>query len=359
MTRRRVPTGIVSRVSHDVSSAAHQVQVSSIEPRSPFDSDRRRTAALRSLSHVVMAFERLDQASPRLSPSARLHRGIAATHRICAASERCEAAGVTEGAIRAMLAPVRAIYGRSPLIARLQKWPRGYAGDFETIERLWRPRNTAPADTLEHALEQYALDAAIAQQHRNKVSLQAMALVDCLRRLEGQRRPRLLSIACGSCPDVRSVVTTLAPRPFELVLLDQDRDALAFATRELPQLADRTTIVTANVLSGLRQLRALGSFDAIVMGGLLDYLDDRQAAVLLAQTTRLLADGGELLVTNIATHNPFRTWMEYCASWSLIERSESQLHDMLVAAAGSRENASVSIEREPTGLALIGRLRAC
>ena len=40
--------------------------------------------------------------------------------------------------LRATLMPhleqIRALHARSPFVARLQAWPRGYAGDFETVE---------------------------------------------------------------------------------------------------------------------------------------------------------------------------------------------------------------------------------
>jgi extracellular factor (EF) 3-hydroxypalmitic acid methyl ester biosynthesis protein len=309
------------------------------------------------LLNAARALQRLDDLAPAMSPSERLHRAIASTHRVCAAIDVCETAGMPREQIRSTLAPVRAIFGRSAFIARLQQWPRGYPGDFETIEHLWQQRNAAPAGTLEHALEQYALDAAIAQQHRNKVSAQARLIVDVIARAQGRRRPRVLSIACGGCPDLRSIAPLIDRYAFDLALFDQDTDALAFATRELAVLGDRVRAVAGNVLRGTRELRALGPFDAIVMGGLLDYLDDRQAAFLLGGTVgRLLAAGGELLVTNIATGNPFRTWMEHCASWTLIERSESQMHTLLATAATDRRPKQIAIDRDGTGLALLARL---
>src|SRR5437588_819468 len=48
-----------------------------------------------------------------------------------AALERC---GWTAGRIRESIVPSRQVLATSPFIRRCQEWPRGYAGDFETVE---------------------------------------------------------------------------------------------------------------------------------------------------------------------------------------------------------------------------------
>src|SRR5262245_14775001 len=45
--------------------------------------------------------------------------------------------------IQAVIAPAYAIYARSPFFRRIQSWPRGYPGDFETIEYLCNAHNQA------------------------------------------------------------------------------------------------------------------------------------------------------------------------------------------------------------------------
>jgi hypothetical protein len=72
--------------------------------------------------------------APQLSPAVRQHQAIVSTHRLCAAVDGCETAGVPREHIRATLTRTRGIFGRSTFIARLLQWPRGYPGDFETIE---------------------------------------------------------------------------------------------------------------------------------------------------------------------------------------------------------------------------------
>ena len=198
----------------------------------------------------------------------------------------------------------------------------GYPGDFETIEWLWRGDNRAPAGTLAHAIETYALNAAIAQQHRNKVAFQAACMLQAL----ATARPcRVLSIGCGGNPDLRTVIDSV-PSSASFVLCDSDKDALSYSRAKLGPIADQCHLVHGMVPRVLRRVRDHGPFDLILAGGLFDYLSDRFIARTLSDAWgTLLAPGGRIVFTNIACGNPFRVWIEDMADWRLIERSEEDI----------------------------------
>src|SRR2546426_816944 len=102
-----------------------------------------------------------------------MHRVVAGMHSICAAVLRAEEAQVDRARIQELVAPAKEIHSGSPLMRRLQTWPRGYAGDFETIEYLCEAVNRAQPFTLPWFIEGYALHSACAQQNRNKIAWQA------------------------------------------------------------------------------------------------------------------------------------------------------------------------------------------
>jgi len=117
---------------------------------------------------------------------------------------------------------------------------------------------------------------------------------------------------------------------FEIFLNDNDEEALAFSLAKLKQLGDRIRTVHGNVFRNRNLLRDLGKFDLVLAGGLFDYLNERQATFLIKiGIDKLLDSSGIFAFTNIAKPNPYRIWMEYCANWQLIERSERDLDDLL------------------------------
>ena len=305
--------------------------------------------ALVLLAQACSQLESLARFSVAGSPRT-YHRAVSIVHDICHALTHCEASGVPDTQIRRTIADARAIHGQSPFVTRLQQWPRGYPGDFETIEWLWRGENHAVPGTLAHAIETYALTAAIAQQHRNKVSFQAACMLETF----ATARPcRILSLGCGSNPDLRTVVDQV-PASATFALCDSDPDALAYSREKLEPIADRCHFVRGFVPRVLHSVRDLGPFDLILAGGLFDYLSDRFITRTLADAwDTLLAPGGRIVFTNIATGNPYRVWIEYLGEWKLIERSEADIAGLCHAAAVP---VAPRMIRDATSLAIVATL---
>jgi hypothetical protein len=303
---------------------------------------------LAQLRDWVARFERLAKELPHLE-AIRHHLVWALIHEGIALVMLAQESGLADQDIRAEIAPVRAIQRSSPFVCRLQDWPRGYPGDFETIEYICGQRNEAQVGTIGWYIEAMTLNTTIAQQHRNKVFRQAALLAELVTRKPDSR---ILVVACGGVPDVRQVLPLLERSTCQLVLNDMDADALTYCRQRLISLGDRVEYVHGNALRRARRLADSGPFELILCGGLCDYLTDGWMTFLLQRLMCCLSNTetgpGRLFFTNIRVGNPYRPWMEYFADWRLIERSQADLqailHDVGLA------SPHISILPDPSGL---------
>ena len=219
---------------------------------------------------------------------------------------------------------------------RLQAWPRGYAGDFETVEWLCDARNRAPIGTVPWAIEQCALQSPLAQQHRNKVGLQARAILSTL---AANPAARIASIGCGGCRDL-SLIQDYVPASHGTLRAGRRGRGCAGLRARATRSARRPLPVRPGPRAArARQVRDAGPFDLVVAGGLFDYLPDRWAVATLSRGRELLVPGGRMLLSNIAGGNPFRPWIEYLADWWLIERDEADVLRLLGEAGFEVEQA--------------------
>lgn len=306
-----------------------------------------RPEAGHELSAAVERFLGLERRSGAISGERLYHDVLSSVHELCASIVDCEGANMTREQIVEILQPVRDVHARSPFVERLQKWPEGYAGDFKTVEYICNACNQAPENSIEYFCEQYALTRAIAQQHRNKVQIQAARILRAM--LEKPRESKILSIACGSCPDLRSI-PKLESIAGEIWLNDADRNALDFAQEKLDCVREKLHVVHGRVPRAT--LKIDQQFDLVMAGGLFDYLPESHAIYLIRDITRrLLAPGGTFFFTNIARGNPYRPLIEYFGDWKLIERTEEEIVDYCLRAGVQRD--VIRVTREATGLTLI------
>lgn len=282
------------------------------------------------------------------------HARAAALHELFAAIEDAEAL-LPADALRARLNAVRREIGRSPLAWRLQTWPRGYQGDFETIEMMCRGDGAASLRGAARWIERWALSCPPVQQHRNKIARQAALMRDVLLRPVTCPPGKVLSIACGPSRDVRQLAPIAHACRGEVWLNDADDDALLLSRERLSGVPLRCHFVPGNVFRLARTLSAAGPFDLVLAGGLFDYLTERQAIHLIERALAMLAPGGQFFFTNIVAGHAYRTCMEHVVSWTLIARSEAEVFDLCRRAGAAADR--VQVETDETGLALLVTVR--
>jgi chemotaxis methyl-accepting protein methylase len=151
------------------------------------------------------------------------------------------------------------------------------------------------------------------------------------------RAARILSLGCGPAREVELFLGSagLKNKRVEFTLIDQEQAALSYAIEKtFPHVLSVngqarvqclnmsfTDIVRSN--SGLTSLPPQ---DLIYCVGLIDYLADRRAAMLVRRLYETLAPGGLLIVGNMNETPNSAVWpLEFLLDWSLYYRNDEEM----------------------------------
>lgn len=242
--------------------------------------------------------------------------------------------------------------------------PRGYAGDYEMLARIYEFRLCD--DPLGRLFDRYFQEQAAPRAVRNRMRLvgdwiveRAVALSSGGRQPpEVERRLHIALVGSAFGFEVRDALLRLAPPQRALVhvmLLDLDPGAIDLAREQLAPLLPIGRLQAENVnlfrLTERPQAASLlAGADLLFCQGLFDYLDDAAAIAMLRLLYDRLASGGRLTIFQFATHNPTRAYMEWLGNWYLKYRDAAKLEG-IVQAAGIAP-AMAQFGSEPLGVDL-------
>jgi extracellular factor (EF) 3-hydroxypalmitic acid methyl ester biosynthesis protein len=243
---------------------------------------------------------------------------------------------------------------------RARTKPRGYAGDFEMLARMYE--SICCEDPLGRHFDRYFQEETAPRCVRNRMHLMREWIVEAARthrRPGGVSLPVTLHPKAGKAADlvappnpstnpqddlhvaivgsafgleVRDALRELAPAErarVRVTLLDIDPAAVEFGRSQLePWLApDKITAEAANLFRLPERAtiaRHIAAVDLLFCPGLFDYLDDAAAAKMLGAFWQQLVPGGRMVVFQFAPHNSSRAFMEWVGNWYLIYRDASE-----------------------------------
>ncbi|HEX5102730.1 MAG TPA: class I SAM-dependent methyltransferase [Pirellulaceae bacterium] len=243
--------------------------------------------------------------------------------------------------------------------------PRGYAGDFEMLARIYE--NRLCEDPLGRLFDRYFQEEAAPRAVRHRMAMMTEWIVDLVRNSpspptslpQGARGARIAVVGSAFGLEVRDALMRLDEserQRLSVTLLDLDPSAIEYARDSLQGLIgeDRLTAVSANLfrLPDRPALAApLNESDLLLCPGLFDYLDKAAAAAMLRTFWERLAPGGRVAVFQFAPHNPTRTYMEWLGNWYLTYRTSDELAHLAAAAGLPAE--CVEFSSEPLGVDLL------
>jgi extracellular factor (EF) 3-hydroxypalmitic acid methyl ester biosynthesis protein len=248
---------------------------------------------------------------------------------------------------------------------RARTKPRGYAGDYEMLARIYE--NRLCDDPLGRLFDRYFQEEAAPRAVRHRMQMMADWIVEQVN-LEcqpsedvAQFRIAIFGSAFGL--EIRDALLRLDPPTrdrLHVTLLDLDPEAIALAQQRLTPLLrpEQLTAAAANLfrLPDRPHIAALiDRADLLFCPGLFDYLDDAAAIAMLRALVQRLAPGGRLTVFQFAPHNPTRAYMEWLANWYLIYRDGKQFRALVQAADVAADE--IQFGAEPLGVDLYVTIR--
>lgn len=246
----------------------------------------------------------------------------------------------------------------SPAALRCYQKPFGYPGDYEVMNFLYT-RHFEGASLFARALTLTFVNAVSGHAVRNRKDLVKRELKALLARRAAAGRPvRVLSIAAGPAQEIWELLGELEelPVPLEVVLFEQDENALAHAWRRLHSVVEarlprrvKLTFLHDSIKRLLRDRRLFepfGRFDLVYSCGLFDYLAQPSAVILARRLAAATRPGGRLLVANMVDHRA-RWLLEHHLDWTLVYRTHEEL---LEVGRRAVPGAQVSLLEEESGV---------
>ncbi len=227
----------------------------------------------------------------------------------------------------------------SPNMRRARFKPLGYPGDYQLMSFLYAcgfEGSDLFGRSIGYAFAHCRGSLAV-RCRKDLVKRQIKALLE---ERAGTGMPvRVLSVAAGPAQELYELLNELEelPAELEIVLFEQDKNALAHAWRRLKETVDRRfpgrvrlVFLHESIKRFLRDadmFAGMGKFDLIYCCGMYDYLAQRTAVVLTRHMAKSLAPRGKLLVANMVD-NAARWLLEHHMEWYLIYRSREELLDI-------------------------------
>jgi len=244
----------------------------------------------------------------------------------------------------------------SPIMARTNLKPRGYAGDYEMMKMIY-DNHYEGNSTFGMIMHKHPMEHPAAQAVRTRRKLIASSFQDIERsdKWDSQKGISLLSVACGPAYELQDIFADRTPREkYKFTLLDQDKSALNAARSTITNLENELSIklnvkfLNESVRTMLKSKQISdkwGKFNFIYSMGLFDYLTPPAARVVAKKLFQLLLPGGEMIIGNFHVSNPSKHYMEYWLDWVLYYRTE----DEFLALLESEKSAECSVFFENTG----------
>lgn len=224
-------------------------------------------------------------------------------------------------------AKVGSAFAEAAIVSRNIERPRGYHGDYETMEMMYR--NGWEGSTSRGKIIHKML---VSGRECSSVRERCRYLSERLLKLSGRSmgNQNVLALASGPAAEIRGI--DLSESGLTIYLLDQDIEALEYSMNLLTAKQRKHVIPVCcdvreffdSVPTELKGLR----FNYIYSAGLFDYLNDRLGSAIVKTCISLLSPSGLLEIGNFSVW-PASFFVDMVCGWRLFLRGEPEIYSLI------------------------------
>jgi extracellular factor (EF) 3-hydroxypalmitic acid methyl ester biosynthesis protein len=220
--------------------------------------------------------------------------------------------------------------------------PLGYAGDYLTLENIYRNVETG-STPIGIVVDRMHLDAPTSIVVRNRRKL----IGDKLYELFQKQQPTedapmtMLCIASGSAREVYDLYENICNQnalkinALKTILLDFDKEALEFCGnwRDEKGWTAQISLVQETILNliiGRSKVQILPQ-DVVYSIGLIDYFQEKHVIKLLNFIHSILKPNGTVILGNFHSKNIYKEYLDEVVDWKLIHRTEADMQRMFMS----------------------------
>jgi hypothetical protein len=239
----------------------------------------------------------------------------------------------------------------SPMFDRAYTKPRGYSGDYLTMEMIYE---NAPQgeNALARLVDQWVLNRKMAAAVRSRRQLLTDAIRAAYQDWDGDGYMPVTSLASGSAREVFNVFAVLDQPRIRITCTDIDPEVHTYAAGVAAEVGavENTVFLQDNILKLIlgSGKTTLPPQQVIYAVGLIDYLRDRQVVTLLNWAHEHLLPGGKMIIGQFHPSGPDKPFMDHLLDWILYYRGEDTMRELF--ARSKFGDASVDIEFEDAGV---------
>ena len=231
--------------------------------------------------------------------------------------------------------------------------PRGYAGDYRTIEWIYQNEPSGYGE-LGALMDRAVLGLSCARAVRNRRGL-VTGQIERARGLRPDQSIEITSLACGPARELFDhYMSNGVSSNVQSHLVDIDEQALEFVGQWSSDLGleskiDRHHLNLVYLSMGRGELK-IPPQDLVYSIGLIDYFSDEFVVRFLNFIHGLLRPGGRVVLGNFHTSNRSRAIMDHLFSWKLIHRDEEDMNRIFRASLFGRECSEFLYEEQKINL---------